>query len=30
MAMEVLLIWLLGLAIDVTLGEPPRVIHPVV
>jgi adenosylcobinamide-phosphate synthase len=28
--MEVLLILLLGLAIDVTLGEPPRVIHPVV
>jgi adenosylcobinamide-phosphate synthase len=28
--MEVLLILLLGLAIDVTLGEPPPVIHPVV
>jgi adenosylcobinamide-phosphate synthase len=28
--MEVLLILLLGLAIDVALGEPPRVIHPVV
>jgi adenosylcobinamide-phosphate synthase len=28
--MEVLLILLLGLAIDVALGEPPPVIHPVV
>jgi adenosylcobinamide-phosphate synthase len=28
--MEVLLILLLGLAIDVALGEPPRVVHPVV
>jgi len=28
--MEILLILLLGLAIDVTLGEPPPVIHPVV
>jgi len=29
MAMEVLLILLFGLAIDLTLGEPPPVIHPV-
>lgn len=28
--MDVLLILLLALAIDLTLGEPPRVIHPVV
>jgi adenosylcobinamide-phosphate synthase len=28
--MEVILILLLGLAIDLTLGEPPPVIHPVV